>query len=164
MMKLTVSAFALIALTACATPSAGPTVGGERVTAVVSGDAFLFTDADANRDFVTTREEYTAAIAEAFQGADTDNNGSLGPLEWQSFSRTRLGGDLLGPFRLEMDQNVDNTITLAEFSSAFELRFARYDGNEDGRVTRPEMVRPIDQGAQQLRERPRTPPPQRPTE
>lgn len=159
MIKPLVACVALSALAACA--SGGDPAGGfgERISAVVSGDAFIIAAADADNDAVTTEAELQAALAAAFAEADADQSGALSPLEWQTFSRIRMGGDLMGPFRLEVDRNVDNSIDQTEFTDAFTARFGRYDGDADGRVARPDMVRSLDTSGD-VRERPR--PGQRP--
>ncbi len=149
-------------LAGCASAPQVPTAGGERVSAVVSGDAFVIAAADSDGDLLTTQAELDAATTGLFDRADADDSGALSPLEFQAFARDFMGGDLLGPFRLEFDRNVDNAITAEEFSAAFGARFIRYDGDESGSVTRGELVRPLDLGGQQLRERPRSPPPRPP--
>jgi Ca2+-binding EF-hand superfamily protein len=47
----------------------------------------------------------------------------------------------MGPYRLDFDRNVDNTITREEFETEIRARFSDYDENSDGAVTRSEMVR-----------------------
>jgi hypothetical protein len=162
MNKAALALAAVLAASGCASAPRAPTVGGERVSAVVSGDAFVILAADADGDLITSRAELDAALPALFAAADQDQTESLSPLEFQAFARNHMGGELLGPFRLEFDRNVDNQITAEEFAAAFVARFSRYDGDENAAVTRAELVRPLDLGGQQLRERPRTPPPQRP--
>jgi hypothetical protein len=47
----------------------------------------------------------------------------------------------LPPYRLNFDRNVDNSITREEFHDELAARFADYDANHDGAVTRAEMLR-----------------------
>ena len=157
MIKPAAAFFALTALAACASGGAPPGSFGERISAVVSGDAFVIAGADADGDRITTEAELQAALTSAFSAADADQSGALSPLEWQTFSRTQMGGDLLGPFRLEVDRNVDNSIDQTEFTDAFIARFGRYDGDGDGRVARPDLVRSLDTTGD-VRERPRPSP------
>jgi Ca2+-binding EF-hand superfamily protein len=124
---------------------------------VVSGDAFVILSADTDGDLITSRAELDGVLPTLFAAADADASGALSPLEFQAFAARYMGGELLGPFRLEFDRNVDNTITLEEFTAAFVARFDRYDGDEDATVSRVELVRPLDLGGQPLRERPRAP-------
>lgn len=154
MIKPLVTCLAACFLVACVSGTATPGGFGERISAVVSGDAFVIASADANGDAVTTEAELEEALITGFLAADSDQSSMVSPLEWQTFSRTQMGGELLGPFRLEVDRNVDNSIDQAEFTDAFMTRFTRYDGDADGRVARPDMVRSLDTSGD-VRERPR---------
>ncbi|MBU6408273.1 MAG: hypothetical protein KGS44_14265 [Alphaproteobacteria bacterium] len=157
MIKPLAACLATCVLVACASGTATQGSFGERISAVVSGDAFVIASADANGDTVTTEAELEAALIAGFLAADADQSGMLSPLEWQTFSRTQMGGELMGPFRLEVDRNVDNSIDQAEFTDAFMTRFSRYDSDADGRVARPDMVRSLDTSGD-VRERPRPAP------
>jgi hypothetical protein len=47
----------------------------------------------------------------------------------------------MGPYRLDFDRNVDNSITREEFESEIRARVRDYDENGDGVLTRGEFTR-----------------------
>jgi hypothetical protein len=151
--------FVTLAATACATGSDRD--ADERPpSAVISGDGLLIAGFDTDGDFRTTRAEFEQGLAVAFATADSDGDGALSPLEWQSWSNRALGGDLIGPFRLEVDRNVDNVTTQEEFVTEFQARFTGYDTDNDGAVSRPELVRQLRTPGDRTRLQPRRPQPE----
>jgi len=115
------------------------------VRALMSADALLFVSFDADGDLQTTTAEIEAGIAREFTRADTNRDGSLQPIEFQNWGNSALGGGYLGPFRLDFDRNVDNTITREEFEGEIRARAEAYDENEDGVIVRSDMVRRLNQ-------------------
>lgn len=141
-------------LAACA--SGGPRGDrGEPLRALLSADALVFVSFDADGDLQITEAELTAGLAHEFTRADTSGDGQLQPIEFQNWANTALGGGHIGPFRLDFDRNVDNVITREEFENEFRARFREYDSDEDGVVTRPELVRLLGQARPPAQ--PRTP-------
>jgi hypothetical protein len=96
---------------------------------------------DANDDLSITAEEIDAGLAREFARADTGRDGSLSPIEFQTWSNAVLGGGPMGPYRLDFDRNVDNTITREEFDAEIRARVRQYDENGDGVLTRGEFTR-----------------------
>lgn len=134
------------ALTACASGNGrGPGPGGEPVRALMSGDALMFVSFDADGDLSITQQEIAAGIAREFTRADANGDGALAPIEFQSWSHAVLGGSQMGPYRLDFDRNVDNSITRAEFETEIRARVADYDEDRSGALARSEFIRLINQ-------------------
>ena len=142
-MRLTVlaGASAALALAGCAT---GPDRGhdsNEPIHALLSADALMFVSFDTDGDLSVSRAEVEAGITREFARADTNHDGQLQPIEFQNWANAVLGGQMMGPYRLDFDRNVDNVITREEFAQEIRARFGDYDADENGEVTRGEMVR-----------------------
>ncbi|MFZ4121933.1 MAG: EF-hand domain-containing protein [Caulobacterales bacterium] len=148
---------ACVALAGCASGRTGAGRGAPPINAVLSGDALLIVEADADNSRDTSRAEFEAALVAGFAQADSDANTTLSPIEWQAWSRAVMGADLVGPFRLEIDRNVDNQITQQEFTDELTARFDRYDVDQSGTLSRAELVRSFE--PRSATERPRPAPP-----
>lgn len=135
------------ALGACASGGGGDDNGGGRtqVRALLSADALMFTSFDTNGDLSITTDEIDAGMNREFARADSNSDGSLSPIEFQNWSNQVLGGTQMGPYRLDFDRNVDNTITRAEFDTEIRGRVDDYDSDESGSLTRSEFVRVLGQ-------------------
>jgi hypothetical protein len=141
---LAMSAGAALALTACASGSgSGPT--REPIRALMSADALMFVSFDADGDLAVSAAEIEAGITREFARADANSDGSLAPIEFQNWSNQVLGGSQMGPYRLDFDRNVDNTITRAEFEAEVRGRVTDYDEDQNGALSRGEFVRLIGQ-------------------
>lgn len=150
---LALAACGTIALTACAGGGrGGPTA--EPVRALLSGDAMMFVSFDTDGDLSTTAAEIEAGIAREFTRADTGGDGALTPIEFQAWANAVLGGGQLGPYRLDFDRNVDNTITRAEFETEIRGRVNDYDEDQNRALSRSEFVRLVNQARPPV-ERPR---------
>ncbi|MBY0566073.1 MAG: hypothetical protein K2P70_02085 [Hyphomonadaceae bacterium] len=138
---LALAGCAALAVTACA--SGGGREGSTRdpIRALLSGDALMFVSFDANGDLSVSRDELEAGITRELARIDTSGDGTISPIEFQTWANAVLGGGQMGPYRLDFDRNVDNTITREEFETEIRARFSDYDENNDGAVTRSEMVR-----------------------
>lgn len=150
---------ALIALAACATGGANGRGGPEVVRAILSADVMMFVGFDTNGDLSVSGDELTAGIAREFERADTNHDGQLQPIEFQNWANVVLGGQQLGPYRLDFDRNVDNVITREEFEHEIRARFADYDADENGALTRNEFVRVLGQARAPHRANPMEPTP-----
>lgn len=155
-------ASALIALAACATGPDARHGGSDVVRAILSADVMMFVSFDANGDLSTSGDELTAGIAREFARADTNHDGQLQPIEFQNWANVVLGGQQLGPYRLDFDRNVDNVITRDEFDHEIRGRFADYDADENGALTRNEFVRVLGQARAPHRANQLEPPPSGP--
>lgn len=128
-------------LGACATGRDGRTE--EPLRALLSVDALLFAGFDADDDLRVTTAEIEAGVTREFARADTNQDGSLTPLEFGGWSTLALGGAQTPPYRLDFDRNVDNTITAEEFRTEITSRANDYDVDRDGALTRAEFVRDL---------------------
>lgn len=138
---LALAGCAALTVTACA--SGGGREGSTRdpIRALLSGDALMFVSFDTNGDLSVSRDELEAGITRELARIDTSGDGTISPIEFQNWANAVLGGGQMGPYRLEFDRNVDNTITREEFETEIRARFSDYDENNDGALTRGEMVR-----------------------
>jgi hypothetical protein len=151
-------ASALIALAACATGGNGrdapPTI-----RALLSADVMMFVSFDTNGDLSTSGDELTAGIDREWQRADVNHDGQLQPIEFQNWANSVLGGQQMGPYRLDFDRNVDNVITREEFEHEIRARFADYDSDENGSLSRSEYARLVGQARAPHRANPMQPTP-----
>jgi hypothetical protein len=130
-------------LSACA--SSGGSGRNEPVRALMSADVLMLVSFDANQDLSVSTAEVDAGIAREFARADSNSDGSLQPIEFQHWSNLVLGGAQLGPFRLDFDRNVDNTITREEFETEIRARARHYDSDESDAISRGEFIRLVGQ-------------------
>lgn len=133
-----------VALTAAC--SSGPSSRIDRndpVRALLSGDAMMLVSFDTDGDLSISSAEIDAGLQREFTRADVSRDGSVSPIEFQNWANAVLGGGPMGPYRLDFDRNVDNTITRAEFDTEIRARAAQYDENGDTVLTRGEFTRLI---------------------
>lgn len=151
--KLLAGACAVAALTACASGGGA----NEPIRALLSADALMFVSFDTDGDLNVTNAELEAGIVREFARADANNDGQLQPIEFQNWANSVLGGNQLGPFRLDFDRNVDNAITRAEFETEIRARANDYDEDQNQTLTRSEFVRLVGQARPPAPERTRPP-------
>lgn len=145
-MRIWPLALAAVALSACGTSRSSETrASNDLVRALLSGDALLFVDFDADHDYSVSVAEVEAGAAREFTRADTNGDGSLSPIEFQNWANQVLGGAMTPPYRLDFDRNVDNAISEDEFRNELVARARTYDRDENGVVTRAELVRQVNQ-------------------
>jgi len=147
------TAGAAVALTACAS-DADRLQLRDPIRAVMSADAMMFVSWDTDGNLSVSREEMEAGIPREWTRADTNNDGNVSPIEFQNWSNLVLGGGQMGPYRLDFDRNVDNTITREEFDTEIRARFADYDEDSSGSLSRSEFVRLLGQARPPARPRP----------
>jgi hypothetical protein len=132
-------------LAACASGGSSNRDRTDPIRALLSADALLYVSFDADGDLSTTTAEIDSGLTREFARADANSDGSLTPIEFQNWSNTALGGTQMGPYRLDFDRNVDNSITREEFDTELRARANDYDENQDAAVGRSEMVRLVGQ-------------------
>lgn len=131
-------------VTACAT--GGPNAHlNEPIRALLSADVMMFVSWDANGDLAVSADEVTSGINREFDRADANHDGRIEPIEYQAWSNAVLGGSQMGPYRLDFDRNVDNSITREEFANEIHARVRDYDTDENGSLSRAEFVRTVGQ-------------------
>lgn len=138
-------ACAVLALSACASGGGSGARSNEPVRALMSADALMFVGFDTNADLIVSAAEIDAGREREFARADANSDGTISPIEFQNWGNTVLGGGQIGPYRLDFDRNVDNTITREEFDAEIRGRVADYDQDENGDLSRSEFVRLIGQ-------------------
>ncbi|HYD88883.1 MAG TPA: hypothetical protein VEA80_15520 [Vitreimonas sp.] len=136
---------AALTLGACASGGASGSRSDEPIRALMSADALMFVSFDTNADLITSAAEIDAGREREFTRADANSDGSLSPIEFQNWGNLVLGGGQLGPYRLDFDRNVDNTITREEFDTEIRGRVVDYDQDENGDLARSEFVRLVGQ-------------------
>lgn len=153
-----------IAVLACAALGVAACGGGREaqdrapIRALLSADALMLVSFDTNFDLIVTREEAEVGYGREWTRADGDASGSLTPIEFTNWSNLVLGGSQIGPYRLDFDRNVDNTITREEFDAELRARFSQYDSDENGALSRTEFVRLVGQARQPVQRRQVAPP------
>jgi hypothetical protein len=130
-------------LMACASGGRDGRDRSEPIRALMSADALMFVSFDADGDLVSSAAEIEAGITREFTRADTNTDGNLAPIEFQNWANSVLGGGQMGPYRLDFDRNVDNTISNSEFVTEIQGRAHDYDENADGSLARSEYIRLI---------------------
>jgi hypothetical protein len=140
---------------ACASGSSGRSGGrNEPVRALMSADVMMFISFDADGDLSVSAAEIEAGINREFTRADANGDGALAPIEFQNWSNAVLGGTQLGPFRLDFDRNVDNSITRQEFETEIRGRVRDYDEDGNGALARSEFIRLVGQARPPSQPRP----------
>jgi len=130
-----------VALTAACSSGPASSERNDPVRALLSGDAMMLVSFDTDGDLSVSSGEIDAGLQREFARADVSRDGSLSPIEFQNWSNAVLGGGPMGPYRLDFDRNVDNSITREEFDAEIRARARQYDENADGVLTRGEFTR-----------------------
>ena len=135
---------AAFALSACASSAADRDRNGP-IRALLSAEVLMLVSFDSDDDLNVSGGEIDAGLTREFSRADVNRDGRLTPIEFQNWSNLVLGGSQMGPFRLDFDRNVDNSITREEFDSEIRARVRAYDADESGGLARAEFVRLVGQ-------------------
>lgn len=146
-------AFRTLALMACGAALAACASGdrergggrNEPIRALLSADVMMFVSFDGDGDLSVTSAEIDTGLTREFARADANGDGSVAPIEFQNWSNAALGGGQMGPYRLDFDRNVDNTITREEWDTELRARVGDYDTDESGALSRTEFVRLVGQ-------------------
>lgn len=145
LMTWTLAVISAAALAACASGSGGDSRSNEPIRALMSADVMMFVSFDADGDMSVSAAEIDAGLNREFARADANADGALQPIEFQNWSNAVLGGGQMGPYRLDFDRNVDNSITRDEFNAEIRARVHDYDSDENGALARSEFIRLIGQ-------------------
>lgn len=156
-----ISLLALTSAAACASGPPGPPGGGPpgegpggrqgallQEAKIARPIAILFTGLDANRDLVLDKAELEAAIPLEFDRADVDRSGVLTGFEMADWCRLVLGDKEALPDMRAMDTDLNYTVTPQEFAAALRHEFDRMDKDQDGRITRAELLMDAPRGMQ----------------
>ncbi len=143
-----------VAVSACASGPGGPgghkpPPGGEggppRGEDTPTGFAakpiiFVLLELDANKDRAVTIAEMEAGLGTVWAQIDTDQTGTVTPIEYGIWAQANLGDDSAHPTRIAIDTNLDGGITRAEFDARMRHEFREMDKNADQILTRQEMI------------------------
>lgn len=87
-----------------------------------------------------SRAQFLSALDAQWTAADTDGDGALRALEFQSWRVKWFGSDDGWPGLFHFDTNSDGVISKAEFKAGLEAVFTTFDKNKDGVVERAELL------------------------
>lgn len=125
-------------LQAAIVPPALP--GQPPATMVVEPVAMTIAAFDKDGDARVTRAELEAGVRHSFDSIDTGRIGTLGYIGFADWAERWLGDRNALPSPFETDSNGDDRITLPELQAKFAEIFARLDRNNDGALTRAELL------------------------
>jgi hypothetical protein len=109
-------------------------------TMVVEPVAMMLAACDADGDARTSRDEAHACVAKSFASVDTAGAGSIGYIGYSDWAMRWLGDASALPSPFETDADHDNRVTLAELVARIDTIFARLDRDDDGTLTRAELL------------------------
>lgn len=136
----------LAAVTACSSgPTSSSLARNDPIRSIMSADVMMLVSFDTDGDLSITTAEVDAGLDREFRRADANGDGSLAPIEFSNWSTLVLGGGQMGPYRLDFDRNVDNTITREEFDTEIRARVHDYDADGSGTLSRAEFIRLVGQ-------------------
>jgi hypothetical protein len=121
------------------TPPAVPPVD-TGITVMAAPVAILIASFDSDHDRVVTRAEFDAGVKASFALGDANGDGVISLIELSHWAETELGDQGALPGRFDFDRDESDSISWAEFKAEFDRRFAEYDKDRDGRITRAELL------------------------
>ena len=122
-------ALSLIALSACSAGAQAPPAPGRGA---------MLGAADANRDGVVTRAEFSASRGARFSRMDANSDGALDASERPQWGRAQRANGETGR-AMRGDANGDNLISRAEYDAQAARMFDRMDRDHDGAIGAAEM-------------------------
>lgn len=102
--------------------------------------ALLIASFDKDGTYTVSRDEFNAGLKAAFQRADVNKSNSLTPAEIETWRELALGDKDAPPASYAFDPNLDHTISMEEFTNAFERIFNRADENKDAQIAFEELM------------------------
>ena len=103
--------------------------------------ALFFTSLDKNADRVLNLDELHAGVAAEWSAIGADDG--LRALQFADWSKLVLGSPDAHPAYVAFDNNFDGVISEEEFLACFEREFRMRDKDEDGALTRAELLSTI---------------------
>lgn len=101
--------------------------------------ALFLVGADEDFDLVTNRAEVNEHVQTAHRRFDADADGALSPIEYAEFAEAYLGDRNAAPYALVLDAD-GGGVSLNEMIMGFGALFSRYDTDNDGEVTRADVL------------------------
>lgn len=99
---------------------------------------------DTDQDAIVSDDEINAGITSMFESSDTDSSGDLTGIEFSQWSQKQLGAAQTTPGMLRFDRNQNRRITPDEFDATIKAIVTRFDQNQDGALTRGELLMTVD--------------------
>ena len=135
----------LLALVAACASSAGSAKENEPYrpsppTIIASPLAMTVAAFDRDGDYRVSRAEYDWGVSRAFAGFDRENDGSFSLIEFAAWAEAALGSNGALPGQFDFDRDGNDRISRDEFRNYFSGRFAALDRNNDGSLSRAELV------------------------
>ena len=116
-------------------PSAGP-LGGN----TTQETALFLATLDMDGDFRVTETDLDGAGPRLFVRLDTDKNGVVSGLEYQSFAETVLGNRFAAPGRIHFDRDLSGNISREEFEAALAALAKKFDTDGNGSIDWSELT------------------------
>lgn len=102
--------------------------------------SLLFTSMDANRDKLVSRVEVESALPAEWKSLQPSFNNKVSALKLTAWAKATLGSADSLPSRLSFDSNLDNQVSEEEFVTRILSDFDRMDEDDDGQLSRAELV------------------------
>jgi hypothetical protein len=115
----------------------GPGMGQGRGGMMMQG---MFDRFDTDKNGTVTVEEVLKTVDARFDQVDTDKNGTVDKAEAEGFFGKFAPPQAAQWFLARHDLDGDGKVTKAEFENPMKKRFALFDRNDDGKVTREELA------------------------
>ena len=100
----------------------------------------MFDRFDADKNGVVTLEEVLKTADARFDQVDADKSGTVDKAEIDAFFAKFAPPQAAAHFLAKHDLDGDGKVAKAEFESPMKKRFALFDRNDDGKVTREELA------------------------
>lgn len=146
-------ALLIAACTSRQPPRGGPQAGppgsggpGGQMSASLSGGqiarpvALLFTGMDSDHDYTVGPAELTAGISSEWASLPISARGTVPAVAMSNWAAMALGNPDALPNHIAFDVNLDGQISEEEFRTRLTQEFGRLDRDQDGGLTRAEML------------------------
>ena len=102
--------------------------------------ALFFAGLDSNRDKAVSQAELMAGIDADWKALKPSVTGKVGAFKIEDWALSTLGSREAYPTRLSFDSNLDNQVSEDEFRDRLMRTFDDMDTDENGRLTREELI------------------------
>lgn len=102
--------------------------------------ALVFTAMERDGNGLISRIEAEDGALREWKSATSDRGTTLSASQYNAWAASALGSPDALPSRLTFDTDLDGVISEVEFLAGFRREFEALDKNEDGRLSRLEMI------------------------
>ena len=95
---------------------------------------------DGDGDAVVSQAEFDAGVARSFADGDENKDGRITLIELSRWAAKWLGNAGALPGQYDFDRDLDDAVSKAEYEAEFAKRFAGFDTNKDGALSRSELI------------------------